>query len=140
MAKENNNSQTNTIVGPNTVLQGNLKVKGSALIYGTVQGDVTATGLVRTTQDSLVKGAVVASEAVIDGDLEGSLSIKGRATLGASARVMGEVTADIPVIEEGAQFSGKCSMKGAKVSSDGAPRNGKKIEQSEKVDDEIEDV
>ena len=140
MAKENNNSQTNTIVGPKTVVQGNLKVKGSALIYGTVRGDVTASGLVRTTQDSLVKGAIVASEAVIEGNLDGSLSIKGRATLGASARVMGEVMADILVIEEGAQFSGKCTMKGAKADSDAVAGNGKKLEQSEKVGDELEDA
>ena len=118
MAKENgsvSNSQTNTIVGPNTVMQGNLDVKGAALIYGTVIGDVTTEGIVRTAQDSLIKGSVIAQEAVIDGELDGSLTVAGKATLGSSARVLGDVKANMLVIEEGAQFTGKCKMKGTKI-------------------------
>jgi cytoskeletal protein CcmA (bactofilin family) len=123
MAKEkenSNTSQTNSIVGPNSVVQGNLEVKGSALIYGTVIGDIHAEGLVRSSQDSLIKGSVYAAEAVIDGSLEGSLHVKGRATLGTTARMVGEVKVDMLVIEEGAQFSGKCKMKGAKIQGNGA--------------------
>ena len=127
MAKENN-SQTNTIVGPNTVIQGNLDVKGSVLIYGKVFGDVRSEGLVRTTKDSLIKGAVVAEEAVIEGDLDGNLTIKGRATLGGSSRVVGDVQVGILVIEEGAQFTGSCEMRGSKI--DGAPvaKDGQSVE------------
>ena len=124
MAKErdnnNNNSQTNSIVGPNTIVQGNLDVKGSALVYGTVLGDIHAEGLVRSSQDSMIKGSVYAKEAVIDGSLEGSLIVKGRATLGTTARMVGDVKVDMLVIEEGAQFSGKCKMKGAKIEGNGA--------------------
>lgn len=123
MAKEkenSNTSQTNSIVGPNSVVQGNLDVKGSALIYGTVIGDIHAEGLVRSSQDSFIKGSVYAAEAVIDGSLEGSLHVKGRATLGTTARMVGEVKVDMLVIEEGAQFSGKCKMKGAKIQGNGA--------------------
>lgn len=121
MAKDNNNSnhgQTNTIVGPNTELHGNLIVSGAAIIYGTIIGDVKAEGLVRTAQDSLIRGSVTAKEAVIDGELEGSLTVSGKATLGGSARVVGEVKVDVLVIEEGAQFTGKCKMKGAKITKD----------------------
>ena len=114
MAKENN-SQTNTIVGPNTVVQGNLDIKGSVLVYGTVMGDVRSSGQVRTAKDSLIKGAVVAQEAVIDGELEGSLTTKGRATLGSSARMVGDLRASLLVIEEGAYFTGKCKMEGSKI-------------------------
>jgi len=121
MAKEDN-SQTNTIVGPSTVVQGILDIKGSVLIYGTVLGDVHSNGHVRTAKDSIIKGAVVAQEAVIDGELEGSLTIKGRATLGRSAKMVGDLRAQLLVIEEGAQYSGKCRMEGAKVRS--APESG----------------
>ncbi|MFB0517229.1 MAG: polymer-forming cytoskeletal protein [Candidatus Neomarinimicrobiota bacterium] len=124
MVKEEN-SQTNTIVGPNTVIQGNLDIKGSVLIYGTVLGDVHSNGQVRTAKDSLIKGAVVAQEAVIDGELDGSLTTKGRSTLGSSAKMVGELRAQLLVIEEGAQYTGKCQMEGAKVSApkttDGSP-------------------
>lgn len=114
----NNQGQTNTIVGPNTELHGNLTVSGAAIIYGTVIGDVKVEGLVRTAQDSLIRGSVTAKEAVIDGELDGSLIVSGKATLGGSARVVGEVKVDILIIEEGAQFTGKCKMKGAKITKD----------------------
>ena len=116
MTKENN-SQTNTIVGPSTVVQGNLDVKGSVLVYGTILGDVRSNGQVRTAKDSVIKGAVVAQEAVIDGELEGSLTTEGRATLGRSAKMVGDLRAQLLVIEEGAQYSGKCKMDGAKIKS-----------------------
>jgi len=116
MAKEEN-SQTNTIVGPSTVVQGNLDIKGSVLVYGTVLGDVHSSGQVRTAKDSMIKGAVVAQEVVIDGELDGSLTAKARATLGTSAKMIGELRAQVLVIEEGAQYSGKCKMEGAKVRS-----------------------
>ncbi len=121
MTKEDN-SQTNTIVGPSTVIQGNLDIKGSVLIYGTVLGDVRSNGQVRSAKDSVIKGNVVAQEAVIDGELEGSLTTKGRATLGCSAKMVGDLRAQLLVIEEGAQYSGKCKMDGAKVKS--APEAG----------------
>lgn len=121
MAKEGN-SQTNTIVGPSTVVQGNLDIKGSVLVYGTVLGDVRSNGQVRTAKDSIIKGAVVAQEAVIDGELDGSLTTKGRATLGSSAKIVGELRVQLLVIEEGAQYSGKCKMEGAKVAL--APESG----------------
>ena len=129
MAKDNS-SQTNTIVGPNTVIRGNLDVKGSVLVYGSVLGDVRSDGLVRTAKDSLIKGAVVAAEAVIDGDLDGSLTTKGRATLGGSAKLLGDVQVAVLVIEEGAQFSGSCKMQGAKIDTAPVAKDG----QSAKAD------
>lgn len=110
-------SQTNTIVGPNTVVQGNLDIKGSVLVYGTVLGDVHSNGQVRTAKDSVIKGNVVSQEAIIDGELEGSLTTKDRATLGGSAKMVGDLRAALLVIEEGAQYTGKCKMEGAKVKS-----------------------
>jgi len=116
MTKEDN-SQTNTIVGPSTVVQGNLDVKGSVLVYGTILGDVRSNGQVRTAKDSVIKGTVVAQEAVIDGELEGSLTTEGRTTLGRSAKMVGDLRAQLLVIEEGALYSGKCKMDGAKIKS-----------------------
>lgn len=126
MAK-GNSTQTNTIVGPNTVIQGNLEVKGSVLVYGKVFGDVHSEGLVRTTKDSLIKGAVVAEEAVIEGDVDGSLTIKGRATLGGSARMVGDVQVGMLVIEEGAVFTGSCKMRGAKIDAVPVAKDGQSV-------------
>ena len=124
MAKTSS-TQINTIVGPNTDFRGNLDVKGSVLIYGSIIGDIRSDGMVRSAKDSYIKGAVIAQEAVIDGELEGSLTIKGRATLGGSSKVVGEVRVDLLVIEEGAQFSGRCNMKRAKISDESRRKDGR---------------
>ena len=142
MAREEN-SQTNTIVGPNTVIQGNLDIKGSILVYGTVLGDVHSNGQVRTAKDSMIKGNVVAEEAIIDGDLDGSLNTKGRATLGTSAKMVGELHAALLVIEEGAQYTGKCKMDGAKIKSvpkatDGSPPDDSLDREDEAVESQTE--
>ncbi len=114
MARDNS-SQTNTIIGPNTSLVGNLDVKGSIIIYGSVEGDIKAAGQVRTAKDSSIRGDVTSAEAIIDGILEGSLTTAGRATLGGSSKVVGEILVDLLVIEEGAQFTGHCEMKEGKI-------------------------
>ena len=124
MAKTSS-TQINTRVGPNTDFRGNLDVKGSVLIYGSIIGDIRSDGMVRSAKDSYIKGAVIAQEAVIDGELEGSLTIKGRATLGGSSKVVGEVRVDLLVIEEGAQFSGRCNMKRAKISDESRRKDGR---------------
>lgn len=120
MAKDNNSTQTNTIIGPNTTVQGDLEVNGSILVYGSIVGDLRINGSIRTAKDSYIKGTVVAEEAVIDGVLEGSLSTKGRSTLGSTATLLGEVQVELLVIEEGAKFSGNCMMTG--VTPDGSSR------------------
>ncbi len=115
MARENN-SQTNTIIGPNTTLVGDLEVKGSIIIYGSIEGNLKADGQVRTAKDSSIIGDVNAGEAIIDGVLDGSLVTIGRATLGGSSRVVGEVHVELLVIEEGAQFTGHCEMNHGQIS------------------------
>ena len=70
----------------------------------------------RTAKDSSIRGDVTSAEAIIDGILEGSLTTTGRATLGGSSKVVGEVLVDLLVIEEGAQFTGHCEMKQRQVS------------------------
>lgn len=121
-------TQTNTIVGPNTVIQGNLEVKGSVLVYGKVFGDVHSEGLVRTTKESLIRGSVFAEEAVIEGAIDGNLTIKGRATLGGSARLVGDVQVGILVIEEGARFTGTCKMQDSKINAAPAAKDGQSDE------------
>ena len=127
MAKEDK-TQTNTIVGPNTVIQGDLEVKGSVLVYGKVFGDVHSEGLVRTTKESLIRGSVVAEEAVIEGDIDGNLTVKGRATLGGSARLVGDVQVGILVIEEGAMFTGSCKMQDSKINAAPIAKDGQSDE------------
>ena len=50
MLRNNKDSKINSILGPEVEVNGNVKVIGSILIYGTVNGDISATGTVRTAK------------------------------------------------------------------------------------------
>jgi len=80
------------------------------LVYGKVFGSVESKGSIRTGKGSFVKGDVKAVEAVINGNVKGDVNISGKVTLGPYSHLMGNLTAGILVIQEGAQFDGLCNM------------------------------
>ena len=57
-----------------------------------------------------VKGEVKAEEAVINGNIKGDVIVSGKVTLGSNSHLMGNLTAGILVIQEGARFDGLCNM------------------------------
>ena len=67
-----------SILGPELKIDGNVKVEGSLLIYGTVNGNIESHGSVRTAKGSAVKGDIIGKEAHICGLVEGNLMIDGK--------------------------------------------------------------
>ena len=67
-----------SILGPEIKIDGDVRVSGSLLIYGTVNGNIESFGSVRTAKGSKVKGDIVGQEAHICGLVEGNLIIEGK--------------------------------------------------------------
>ena len=99
-----------SILGPELKIDGNVKVEGSLLIYGTVNGNIESHGSVRTAKGSKVKGDIIGKEAHICGLVEGNLIIDGKIILGSESHLSGNLKSDTLVIEEGAKFAGSCDM------------------------------
>ena len=99
-----------SILGPELKIDGNVKVEGSLLIYGTVNGNIESHGSVRTAKGSIVKGDVIGKEAHICGLVEGNLMIEGKIILGSESQLTGNLKSGTLVIEEGAKFAGSCDM------------------------------
>ena len=68
--KKNNMS---SILGPEIEVNGDLKIKGDILIYGTVLGNVECKGKVHTSKGSLVNGNVNSNSAYINGKIKGTI-------------------------------------------------------------------
>ena len=99
-----------SILGPELKIDGNVKVTGSLLIYGTVNGNIESHGSVRTARGSKVKGDIVGQEAHICGLVEGNLIIDDKIILGSESQLTGNLKSGTLVIEEGAKFAGSCDM------------------------------
>ena len=57
-------NKTSSILGPELEISGDVKVSGSLLIYGKVNGNIESNGAVRTARGSIVTGNISAKEHV----------------------------------------------------------------------------
>ncbi len=128
MIDENLNAQAETVVGPSVKIQGDLNSEGNIRIEGQV------TGKVRTTQSVLVmSGAhiiadVVAGNAIIGGDVQGNLKVSGHLVLQGTAKITGDISCSVLRVEDGALFTGKCSMGGKPAPASNSPKDDEELE------------
>lgn len=102
-----------TIVGPSVKIQGDLNSEGNINIEGQVAGKVATSQSVFAKAGSKITADVLAGNAVIGGEVQGNLKVTGHLILQSSAKVNGDIACSILRVEDGAQFTGKCNMKGA---------------------------
>ncbi len=121
MFQSDNNKSSNkmsSILGPEIEIKGDVKAKGSLLIYGKVLGNIKSSGTVSTANGSYIKGNIESNEANLSGHIEGDVEVKKKLILGNKSHLSGNLKASILTIEEGAKFDGMCNM--AKVESIGS--------------------
>jgi len=121
-----------TVVGPDTVLEGNLSFTGGMHLDGTIRGNVTgqpdsnATLVVSST--GRIEGDVTVDNLVLDGTIVGDVYACNRVELAPDARVTGTVRYRLLEMAMGAEVNGQlvhvdeadsCSPPAA--SGDGAP-------------------
>lgn len=104
--------QTETIIGPSTTIQGELTSQDSIKIEGQIDGKITTNQIVVMTPNAKVTAEVAAESAVIGGEVQGHLQISGRLVLLSTAKIAADITCPILKVEEGALYTGKCSMTG----------------------------
>ena len=110
MLRNNSDSKINSIIGPEVEVDGDVRVVGSILIYGKINGGVKATGSVRTAQGSYIKGNIESKDANISGKIDGDLKVDNKTILEKKCDLKGNLTTGIVIIEEGANFDGICNM------------------------------
>lgn len=128
---ENLNGPAETVVGPSVKIQGDLNSEGNIKIEGQVSGKVKTSQSVFVIPGAKITADILAGNAVIGGEISGNLKISGHLILQSTAKILGDISCTVFRVEDGAQFSGKCSM-GGNVNG-----NGKKIA-SEKNGSELE--
>ena len=98
------------LIAAGTVFEGKLKTPGSIRVDGKVIGDVVATQNVSVGTSGEVEGNITAASVTIGGKLKGSVVAQEKLVFESKAMVKGDIRAGKLVVDEGAQFDGKCAM------------------------------
>lgn len=107
-------SNSSTLVGKGTVIEGSIETSGTIRIEGKVTGNVTSRSKVVLGPLSSVLGDILALNADIEGEVKGNLEIGELLTLKSTSVVEGDIQTSKLVVEPGASFNGKCSMGNAR--------------------------
>ena len=110
------------LISRGTTVVGNIETDTDIRISGSLEGELTANARTIISESGKVVGKIFVDEAVIAGNVDGEVRVKGLLTLKGSAVIDGEVHSGRLVVEEGATFNGKCQMGVVEnVSTNAAP-------------------
>ncbi len=101
----------NTIIGKDTVIDGQLNIEGSLRIDGTVKGKVVCSDCVTIGVTGLVEAEIESGSAIIAGRMIGNITASEKIELQAKCEMEGDLRTKSLVIEQGAIFCGGCNMK-----------------------------
>lgn len=109
--KQRRHIKVETLVGPNSRVNGDLCFEGGCHIDGTVKGNVSADpdsdSQLSIAEDAIVEGGVTVPYVVLNGIVRGDVFATQRVELGPTARVIGNVYYNLIEMAIGAEINGK---------------------------------
>lgn len=103
--------ELSTIMGKGSIFEGKVNVEHSLRVDGKFNGDITTVDTLIVGKDGSVVGNVKSKILIIGGLFDGTAEVKDKIVLEAKSEFHGEMKTSRLVIDEGAIFDGKCSMK-----------------------------
>ncbi len=109
--KQRRHSVIDTLVGPNSRVNGDLFFEGGCHVDGTIKGNVSADSdsdsALSISEDAIVEGGVTVPYVVLNGIVRGDVFAHQRVELGPTARVIGNVYYNLIEMAIGAEINGK---------------------------------
>ncbi len=113
--KKHRDKGVETMVGPNTEINGDLRFEGWCHVDGTVNGSITAypdsVSHLSISEDANVDGGVTVPNVQLNGIVRGDVYASERVELGPTARVIGNVYYNLIEMAIGAEINGKLVHK-----------------------------
>jgi cytoskeletal protein CcmA (bactofilin family) len=94
-----------------TKISGKLSFEGPTRIDGQVDGEISAKDTLTIGESAVVTAQIRAASIVVAGKISGDIMAVQRIEIRPSAKVIGNLTAPVLVVHEGAIFEGHCSMQ-----------------------------
>jgi cytoskeletal protein CcmA (bactofilin family) len=109
-------------LGKGSRVTGTLVLEGPSRLEGHVEGQVSARDTLTVGESAVVNARIEGTTIVIQGTVTGDIVAQTRLELRPPGKVTGDVTTPSLVINEGAVFEGRCSMRsGESVEETRAP-------------------
>ena len=102
--------RTMCVIGPKTIIKGEVTGDEDVLVEGTVDGQIRITRDLRVGAGGVVKATVEAQSVVVSGEFVGDCRASHRVEIQATGRLTGNISAPRVVIAEGATFKGNSDM------------------------------
>lgn len=133
MAKiiETENNVINQI-GVGTEIIGDVSTNSDIRFDGVLTGNLKTKGKVVIGETGAVKGEIVCKNSVLEGKVEGKISVLELLTLKATSSLTGDIITRRLAIEPGAKFSGNCSMTQETTAANAGKETDKPAEDSKK--------
>ena len=104
-----------SIIGPGMKIVGDCITDGTVRVEGRVEGNVRAGKAVVIGKEGTVDGSIETQDAVIAGNVKGTITAASRLELQSTCHIEGEVLARRMQLEEGAILNGKVKMGDVKT-------------------------
>ena len=104
------NGQPNRIE-KGTKIIGEIQSESDFRIDGILEGSISTSGKVVIGKEGKINGKVICKNADFEGVFSGNLEVKETLTLKASSKTQGDVIISKLIVDAGAFFNAKCSMK-----------------------------
>jgi cytoskeletal protein CcmA (bactofilin family) len=134
MAKiiETENNVINQI-GVGTEITGDVSTNSDIRFDGVLVGNLKTKGKVVIGETGSVKGEINCKNSVVEGKVEGKISVAELLTLKSASSLTGDIVTRRLAIEPGAKFTGNCSMVAETSTAYGAKETDKAGEDSKKL-------
>ena len=108
-----------TVVGASVRVTGNLESQDNIRIEGSVKGSINTQGDVMIGQQAKVEAAgITGRNVIVAGEILGKVTAESLLEIKGAGKVVGDVSCQELIIEQGARFDGNCQMSEAASSPD----------------------
>ncbi|MFA5048053.1 MAG: polymer-forming cytoskeletal protein [Patescibacteria group bacterium] len=111
---QNNNNETDTIIGPSVKVEGDFVTEGNIIVEGTICGTIKTSRDLKVGPNSKIFANVSAENALISGEIQGNVVVGAKTELTATAKIFGDIKTGTLIINSGAILNGKCQMTDGK--------------------------
>lgn len=108
--QENSIKNAETIIGPSIKVKGNFHGDGNIVVEGIVEGNIKTKKFFLQGAQSLIDANIEAKDSKISGQVNGNLNIENYLEITNSAKIKGDIKANIISIEKGAIINGHIQM------------------------------
>lgn len=107
-----------TFLGCDACIEGTIEFRGTIRIDGNVKGKICSNGgTVIIGEKAVVNAEIDVGAAIIMGQMNGTVNAGSKIEIYPPGRVVGNIQAQVILIEAGVMFNGRCAMKARTISS-----------------------